>query len=167
MPDNVSFRLVKDKDGAISKWYPFWVGTIAGFVFVFIGFAVAVVDITRANRLHTFLLELSDETAASTQARRVVRGTVKPPTITFASPMAGEMLNGRVLINASAIKGQNAVAMGKIFIDGRDVAVFTDGPLAYTWDTTVAANGEHVIGVLAVDAMGYMSVAHRKVMVGN
>ena len=166
MPDNVSFRLLKNHQ-EVSKWYPFWIGTMVGFVFVFFAFLVAVSDITRANRLNTSFLDFSNSMMYGRVERSKNMMQEGSARVTIVSPAVGSQVSGKTAVVATVFMGGRIVSAVKLLVDGVETAAFSAEPYVYTWDTAGVRNGEHVIAVLAIGADGYTTLAQQKVMVAN
>ncbi|MDO8558415.1 MAG: Ig-like domain-containing protein [bacterium] len=160
MPDNVSFRLVKGNGSEISKWYPFWIGTIVGFAFVFFAFLLAVVEISRANRTQTSFFDFSDR-----MMTQIKRGSMmQKDGVRILTPAKNASVSGKIQISAVSDKNASAV---KFLLDGAEIAVFSAEPYVFAWDTAGAKNGEHIIAVLATDAIGYSTITQQSVTVAN
>ncbi len=161
MPDTVSFRLIKGKGSEISKWYPFWVGTMTGFAFVFSAFLIAFLDISRANIMHDSFFNFSDRAMLS----RVNRSSMmQADGVRILAPAKNARVSGQTEISAVSLKSVSAV---KFLLNGVELAVFSTEPYVFAWDTVGVKNGEHVIAVLAVDAVGYVTIAQQSVTVAN
>ncbi|MDP3963660.1 MAG: Ig-like domain-containing protein [bacterium] len=161
----VSFKLIRDKEGQVSKWYPFWIGTMVGLLFVFFAFVVAIVDISKARRMHTVTFdELNNSNAASVLIR-----AEKPQTarIHITVPEENTTLSGTPQIEMDPVENGVPIFSVRLLVDGTEVAVFGTAPYRYTWDSRKVANGKHVIAALAVDGEGFVSVTHRNVYVQN
>ena len=167
MPDNVSFRLVKNQQ-EVSKWYPFWVGTMVGLLFVLFAFLVAVSDISRAGRMHSSVLNFSDMSNTAkfmvgTRDTGMMEGGTR---IEMGGFPEGGLVSGKLEISAT-IESAKPVTQVRFLVDGTEMAAFSSGPYSYTWDTARVKNGNHVFSVMAVDDGGYATLAQQKIIVAN
>lgn len=161
----VSFKLIKDKEGQVSKWYPFWVGTVVGFIFVFLAFLLAVSDITRARRMHTIVIDELSTQGIEAIVRRADKSM--PTKIAVTAPVEGATISGKQIITVGQTDPTNTLAAVKMFIDGSETVVFGASPYYYEWDTAKVSNGAHLIAVVAIDETGFVTVTHRNVRVQN
>jgi len=76
-----------------------------------------------------------------------------PPEVKIVSPSDGIELGGTIQIN---IKATDNAKLEKItlYIDGKKIKEYTSGPYKYTWDSSEASEGAHMITVEAVDKTG-------------
>lgn len=159
---NVSFRLVKDPK-EVSRWYPFWIGTMVGFAIVFLSFYVAILQIRQAGDSR-FLEEQMAMWTMTMPRRELSRARA---SVSFEMPVVGTVLVGSVEVKAAAKTRQGSIAKVTFTADGAEFAVFSAAPYASQWDTTRVANGEHILGVIAVDSFGYMALTQQKFIVAN
>jgi hypothetical protein len=81
------------------------------------------------------------------------------PTVGITAPLAGDTVSGSVLVRASAT--DNIAIAGVRFFDGvtQIGPEVTAAPFQTTWDTTLAANGERSLTVVARDPAGNTSTS--------
>jgi hypothetical protein len=81
-------------------------------------------------------------------------GDTTAPTVAITGPEGGTTVSGAILVTATA--NDNVGVAGVQFkLNGVNVgAEDTTVPYAVAWDTTTAANGEHVLTAVARDAAG-------------
>jgi serine protease AprX len=80
------------------------------------------------------------------------------PTVVLTAPKSGDTLSGTTIL-AAAASDDVAVARVEFSVDGVLAGSDTDGSDGWTveWDTTAAAEGPHVVTVVAVDTAGQRS----------
>ncbi len=88
------------------------------------------------------------------------------PTISIASPTAGEEVSGVVEILAEA-NDNIGVRNVEFLADATLVGDASNSPYSTTWDSTLVPNGNHFIDVLAVDAAGNQATASSWLLVDN
>jgi exonuclease III len=76
-----------------------------------------------------------------------------PPTASIQSPLAGAGVSGNQTITVQA-SDNVGVARVDIFVDGALLRSITTPPYETNWDTTLYANGDHVLTASAFDATG-------------
>ncbi len=77
-----------------------------------------------------------------------------PPAVTVTSPAAGTTVSGTVTLAATA-SDDTAVAGVRFKLDGNDIgAEDTTAPYSIAWDSSAAANGNHVLTAVARDTSG-------------
>jgi chitodextrinase len=91
--------------------------------------------------------------SAATSATTQTTDTT-PPTISIASPAAGQTISGTITVSATA--SDNVGVVGVQFQrDGANLGVeVTTAPYVLFWDTTTVANGSHTLTAIARDAAG-------------
>lgn len=116
------------------------------------------------NGTHTLGAEAVDN-AGNRSSRSVVSVTVNnpdtaPPTVSLTAPADGaQQLKGTINVTAEAADNK-AVTNVQFYLDGVVITGADDStaPYSYSWDTTKAKNGSHVVSVEAVDAAGNRSL---------
>jgi len=79
---------------------------------------------------------------------------VTPPRVSLLSPSYGSTVSGIVEVLADATD-DHGVAGVRFTLDGDDIGQELDNPpYSFTWDTTEADNGAHVLTAVAWDAAG-------------
>jgi Bacterial Ig domain/Lysyl oxidase len=82
-----------------------------------------------------------------------------PPNVSITNPAAGQIVSGKVPVAADA-SDNVAVASVRFFLDGQPLGVpVTQPPYAIQWDTTLAAEGSHVLTAQATDTSGNVGTA--------
>ena len=76
-----------------------------------------------------------------------------PPVASITSPISGATLSGTVSVLATASDNVGVVKV-VFYLDGAIQATDTSLPYAWSWDTTRATNGSHVLSVAAFDPAG-------------
>ena len=99
-----------------------------------------------------------------TSALVTVSNDSTPPTATLTSPAAGATLSGTVPLTAS-VSDDVGVTSVTFLVDG--VAAGVETPAGRFWNTTTAANGAHVVSVVARDAAGHQTTSSVDVTVRN
>src|SRR6185437_14584257 len=80
-------------------------------------------------------------------------GTTGPPTVTITSPSAGTVSGTQTLTATCTPQGTATCTSVQFTIDGFPFgAPDTSPPYTISWDTTTAANANHVIGATATDS---------------
>ncbi|HEY3157651.1 MAG TPA: Ig-like domain-containing protein [Vicinamibacterales bacterium] len=87
-----------------------------------------------------------------------------PPTAALTGPTAGATLTGTVPLTAS-VSDDVGVTSVTFLVDG--VAAGAETPAGRFWNTTTAANGAHVVSVVARDAAGHQTTSSVDVTVRN
>ncbi|HKC55486.1 MAG TPA: Ig-like domain-containing protein [Vicinamibacterales bacterium] len=101
---------------------------------------------------------------ATTVANVTVANDSGAPTAAVTSPAAGATLSGTVSLTAS-VSDDIGVASVTFLVDGAAAGVET--PAGRFWNTTTAANGAHVVSVVARDVAGHETTASVEVTVRN
>lgn len=101
---------------------------------------------------------------ATTVANVTVANDTGAPTAAVTSPAAGATLSGTVSLTAS-VSDDIGVASVTFLVDGAAAGVET--PAGRFWNTTTAANGAHVVSVVARDVAGHETTASVEVTVRN
>ena len=87
------------------------------------------------------------------------------PTISIATPPAGRIVAGSVLVSATASAGVVGV---QFKLDGQSLgAEITTSPFSMVWNTTSASNGSHTLTAVAKDAAGSQATAAVTITVDN
>jgi hypothetical protein len=80
-------------------------------------------------------------------------GTTGPPTVTITSPSAGTVSGTQTLTATCTPQGTATCSSVQFFIDGFPFgAPDTSSPYTTSWNTSTAANANHVIGATATDS---------------
>jgi hypothetical protein len=124
---------------------------------------------TASNGTHVLLALARD--ASGNQNSASVSITVEndstAPVVAFISPAPGDIVVGTTMLVASA-SDDVGVAGVQFKIDGVNIgAEITAGPHELLWDSHEAADGEHVLAVVARDATGNHQTASVSVNVLN
>src|SRR6202043_3157066 len=76
------------------------------------------------------------------------------PNVSITAPTNGSALTGSVSVTATAT-GSAAIASVQLFLDGANLgSQLTTAPYSVTWNTTNAANGNHILTATATDTTG-------------
>jgi subtilisin family serine protease len=91
------------------------------------------------------------------------------PQVSMSRPQLDATVRGTAVIVSATATDNVAVARVQFTLDGDDLGpALTSAPYNYTWNSTTAANGVHVIGAYAVDGSGNKATALAgKVTVNN
>jgi len=73
-----------------------------------------------------------------------------PPDVKIISPSEGKVLGGTTEISIDA-KDNHDLEKVTLYIDGKKIKEYASGPYTYTWDSSKASEGAHMITVEAVD----------------
>jgi hypothetical protein len=106
----------------------------------------------------------------STEASEPPLEDTSPPVVSVASPANGSVVSGAVPIDARAsddteVAGVRLELEGTVL--GQAAPTGTKGVYALPWNTTTAANGNHVLRALARDKAGNLAIASTVVTVAN
>src|SRR5262249_1783198 len=93
-------------------------------------------------------------------------GDSQAPTVRITAPPGAGDLTGVVTVTAEAADNVG-VSQVEFYADGVLRAVDRAAPYAWDFDTTTAANGSHVLSVLAYDAAGNVGRASLTVTTQN
>ena len=89
------------------------------------------------------------------------------PTVAIVAPADSSTVSGTVTVTAD-VQSDTPIAAVTLEVDGRILASFTAATqYSSQLDTTVLADGDHVLGATAVDAHGVVSTAAAHVVVDN
>jgi len=80
-------------------------------------------------------------------------GDTTPPTTSISAPANGATVSGTVTVTASGTDNIGVTKM-EIYVDGTLATSATSGPINYSWNTTLIANGSHTLVSKAYDAAG-------------
>ena len=111
-----------------------------------------------ANGQHTLTARATDTSGNATTSAPVTvtvanAGDVTPPTVGITAPTGGSV-SGSVAVTANAADNV-AVASVQFLLDGNALgAADTTSPYSVSWDTTLAANGQHTLTARATDTSG-------------
>lgn len=90
-----------------------------------------------------------------------------PPQVAWIAPANGAEVSGTVQVSVDA-HDNTGVTRVDFWLDGGIVATRTSAPYAFSWDTSSAVDGEHLLEVRAHDAAGNTgSSGERTVTVAN
>ncbi len=90
-----------------------------------------------------------------------------PPLVALASPLDGSFVGGLTIVSATA-SDDGSVASVQFRIDGVDLGPpDTTAPYTIAWNTTLVANGPHIVTAVARDAAGNTATATANVTVDN
>jgi hypothetical protein len=78
-------------------------------------------------------------------------GDTTPPTTSISAPANNATVSGTVTVTASASDNVGVTKM-ELYVDGTLAVSATSGPLSYSWNTTLIANGSHTLVSKAYDA---------------
>ena len=113
---------------------------------------------------HTIMVRASDAAGNASQTTTTVNIIPVPdttkPNISVTSPSAGaNIITGDTTAIALDASDDFGVTKVEVLVDGALEATLTDSPYSYTWDTTGAELGDHVITASAYDAAGNVGQA--------
>ncbi len=91
---------------------------------------------------------------------------ITPPTITITNPIDGAVATGTVSVNMSATDAFG-VASVSLYLDGTRIALLSEAPFTYSWNTMTIPNGFHVLRAMALDVAGNSSETQISVDVQN
>lgn len=96
-------------------------------------------------------------------------GDATPPTVTITAPAGGATVSGPAVSVSAAAGDDVGVVRVQLQLDGADLgAPLTAPPYTLSWDSTMAAPGQHTLTAQAVDAAGNTGTsAAVTVMVAN
>jgi fibronectin type 3 domain-containing protein len=78
-----------------------------------------------------------------------------PPTVNLTAPANGATVSGQTVTVSASASDNVGVAGVQFLLDGNNLSgEDTSSPYAITWDTTVVANGTHMLSARARDAAG-------------
>ncbi len=89
-----------------------------------------------------------------------------PPTVSITAPADGAFLQQTVLITAAASDNVGVTSV-TFLLDATTLGVDTAQPYEYSWDTSTALNGAHVLKAEARDAAGNVGSSQVSVTVDN
>jgi len=93
-------------------------------------------------------------------------GTLTGPVVAIISPIAGETVDGSIIVSAS-IPSSVPLAYAVLRIDGVERENKTATPFSWTLNTEELSDGEHVINVTAVDSGGHVGYKQVSFTVDN
>jgi subtilisin family serine protease len=119
---------------------------------------------TCTNGTHTSLAKAYDaagNTGTSASVTVTVQNPVRdttPPTVSVTAPVAGATVSGMITVNINA---SDNVGVTKVewYIDGSLAGSTTNTPASFSWKTTGASNGSHIVQAKAYDAAGNVGVS--------
>jgi thermitase len=89
-----------------------------------------------------------------------------PPTVNFISPSDSATVSGNFNVQLSA-NDNVGVSSVSLSVDGNSLGIDVSSPYTFSWDTTTAANGSHVLTAIARDAAGNSASCSITVAVSN
>jgi len=89
-----------------------------------------------------------------------------PPTVSITAPADGAFLRQTVLITATASDNIGVTSV-TFLLDATTLGMDTAQPYEYSWDTSTASNGAHVLKAEARDAAGNVGSSQVSVTVDN
>lgn len=99
-------------------------------------------------------------------SKNLVGGDTTAPTLAFANPSSGAIVQGLTTIAVDA--GDDvALAEVELFADMQPVGKLLQAPFDFHWDTTRVANGERVLTAVAKDVAGHSVTRQMTVRVQN
>jgi hypothetical protein len=84
--------------------------------------------------------------------------TSVPPSVVIASPGAGAIVRGQVMVTADA-RDDVTVSRVELLLDGQPLAVLPGAPFQYLWSTAAVADGTHTLVAAATDNSGNRTVS--------
>jgi hypothetical protein len=82
-----------------------------------------------------------------------------PPVVAVTSPISGSTVSGTVSVTASASDATSGVASVDFLVDGALQTTVTVSPYLFSWNTTAATNGSHVLAARAHDNAGNVTTS--------
>jgi hypothetical protein len=110
------------------------------------------------------------DTAGNTGLSAIVTIRVDntPPIVSITSPASGATVSGTVNVTASATDATSGVASVDFLLDGAVQTTVTVSPYTWSWNTTTATAGSHVLAARAHDNAGNIATsANVSVTVSN
>jgi hypothetical protein len=105
--------------------------------------------------------------ASETSVNITVSNDTTPPTVTVTNPVGGATVAGTVTIGATASDNVGVVGV-QFALDGVNLGPeITTGVYELAWNSAAAANGSHVLSVVARDPAGNQQTASITVIVTN
>ena len=95
--------------------------------------------------------------------------TDDPPTLAIKEPTSGAVVSGyAVIITADATDDVGLVKL-EFFIDGISIGFGSNSPDGWIlpWNSTLIANGDHILKAVATDTKGLISVSSVRIKVNN
>ena len=90
-----------------------------------------------------------------------------PPTVVIMNPASGVFVSSTVTVSANAADNVGVAAV-QFMLDGVELnAALTAAPFVFAWNTTLVADGAHVLGAIARDAAGNTATSVVSVTVLN
>ena len=82
-----------------------------------------------------------------------------PPTVAITNPSSNGIVDGTVLITATASDSNGTIAQVEFFVDGASIVdpgnnPDSSDPYSLSWDTTTASEGDHTLSATATDNDG-------------
>ncbi|MGH7995576.1 MAG: Ig-like domain-containing protein [Opitutaceae bacterium] len=97
--------------------------------------------------------EINDTTATAVfSGVSVTGGDTTPPTVSITAPADNATVSGNAVTVSANASDNVAVASVQFQLDGANLgSAITAAPYSLSWDTTGAANGQHVLTAIATD----------------
>ena len=115
------------------------------------GTAVTINDtLPNTDRYNLFIVEIKALNAPD----------VTPPTVSMTAPANGATVSGKTVAVSATASDNVAVTSVQFKLDGVNLgAADTATPYTFTWDSTTASNGSHVLTAVASDGAGNTTTA--------
>ena len=108
--------------------------------------------------------DLSNVVSCATTAEPVIDN---PPTIIITNPTNGATVSGTIIFSAIA-SDDKGIAKVDFYVDGSvKYSITTAGTYSWSLDTTIYANGSHILKAVAVDTNNQTSASEVTVTVSN
>ncbi|WP_136526869.1 Ig-like domain-containing protein [Geomonas ferrireducens] len=111
-------------------------------------------------------VDISGNEAVSKAVTVSVPGDVISPTVSLVTPSPATAVGGTVSISASA-KDDVGVARLELYLDGTSVYSGAQNSVSFDFNSTLAANGSHIVSARAYDAAGNIGSASATFSVYN
>ncbi|WNG35304.1 S8 family serine peptidase [Archangium violaceum] len=99
-------------------------------------------------------VDSAGNTALSSPVNVTLDNDLTAPTSSITSPAAGSILNGTVLIEASASDDRGTVSKVEFYLGSTLLGSDTEAPFSFSWDTSTRANGAYTLKARAIDPSG-------------
>jgi subtilisin family serine protease len=100
------------------------------------------------------ITDSSSNLATSAPVSVVVDNDLTAPTTALASPTAGAVLSGTVLLQATASDDRGTVSKVEFYLGSTLLGSATTAPFSFSWNTTTKANGAYTLKSRAYDPAG-------------
>ena len=122
----------------------------------------ATINLTAEGTISLTAVASNTRGASPSSAAVSIVYAIAPPSVSFASPASGVTLQDPVAFQAT-VSDAVGIASVAFFIDGAQVASFTNGPFTYLWDAPNATPGPHTLLVTATNTAGKTAQSTRSV----